>query len=69
MKLYREAKECIATDILKRHGYELSNPDESLVTSQIWAKDGIDYKFTGWENTPNTNFQSRNPKYINIEEC
>jgi hypothetical protein len=67
MQLTREKNECMATDILIRHGYKLTNPDESLVTAQIWEKDGESVKFTGWENTPKTSMMAENPSYINIE--
>ena len=67
MKLDREKNECMATEILIRNGFKLQNPDEALVTSQVWEKDGDHFKFTGWENTPKTNFMATNPRYINIE--
>ena len=58
----------MATEIIKRHGFTLTTPDESLCTSMIWAKDGNQYKFTGWENTPKTALMGENPKYIEIEQ-
>ncbi|MFA7100664.1 MAG: hypothetical protein WC196_02735 [Bacilli bacterium] len=67
MKLYRLSDECYADDIIKRHGFKLITPDESLSTAKIWEKDGKKYKFTGWENTPKTALMGKNPKYINIE--
>ena len=68
MRLYRLEDECMATDIIKRHGFTLTTPDESLVTAQIWEKDGKRYKFTGWENTPKTALMAENPKYIELEQ-
>ena len=67
MKLYRKKDECEATEILKRHGFSLLTPDISLVTAMIWEKDGKQYKFAGWENTPKTALMAKNPKYINVE--
>lgn len=67
MKLYRLKDECVATDIMKRHGFTCLNPNISLVTSQIWEKDGKQYKFVGWENTPKTALMAKNPNFINIE--
>lgn len=68
MKLYRLEDECYADDIIKRHGFVNITPDESLCTAKIWEKDGGAYKFTGWENTPETALMAKNPKYINIEQ-
>jgi len=68
MKLYRLKDECVAADIIKRHGFVLTTPDESLCTNMIWEKEGNQYKFTGWENTPGTALMGKNPKYINIEQ-
>ncbi len=67
MKLYREKDECLATDIIERHGFTCLNPAISLVTSKIWEKDGKQYKFTGWENTPKTVIMAENPKFVNME--
>jgi hypothetical protein len=67
MKLTRQKHECMATEILIRNGYKLTNPDTLLVTDQIWEKDGDLVKFTGWENTPKTSMMAENPSYINIE--
>jgi hypothetical protein len=67
MKLYRTKTECLATSVLERHGFVLTNHDEALVTSQVWEKDGKQYKFTGWENTPKTGLMAETPNYINIE--
>jgi len=67
MKLNRLKGECMATSILEREGFILTNDDESLVTSQVWEKDGKQYKFTGWENTPKTCLMAAVPAYINIE--
>ena len=68
MKLYRLKDECMATDILKRHGFVCATPDIGLVSEQIWQKDGKQYKFTGWENTPKTALMAENPKYIEVEQ-
>ena len=67
MRLSRNPEECFATAILVRHGFKLITPDESLVTSQVWEKEGLQYKFTGWENIPKTALMAKNPKYINVE--
>ena len=68
MKLYRLKDECMATDILKRHGFVCATPDIGLVSEQIWQKDGKQYKFTGWENNPKTALMAENPKYIEVEQ-
>jgi hypothetical protein len=68
MRLDRQKDECMATKILERNGFKLITPDESLVTNQVWEKDGERWRFTGWENTPNTALMAANPKYINIEK-
>ena len=66
MQLKRK-NECMATSILEREGFTLTTPDESLVTNQVWEKDGNQVKFTGWECTPKTALMADNPKYITIE--
>ena len=68
MRLYRLKDECMATDIIKRHGFLLTTPDEALVTRMIWEKDGKQYKFTGWESEPLTELMTENPKYIDIKQ-
>ena len=68
MKLFRQEHECMASDIMLRRGYVCLNPDVNPFTSQIWEKNGVQYKFTGWEDTPKTGLMAANPKYINIEE-
>ena len=68
MKLYRLRDECVATEIIKRHGFILTNPEESLVTKMVWQKSGQKFKFAGWENTPKTALMAENPKYIELTE-
>lgn len=68
MRLDRLKHECMATDIMKRHGFHLTTPDESLVSAQIWEKGGRMYRFVGWENTPKTALMAMTPKYITMEE-
>lgn len=67
MKLYRKKDEGAAYDIIDRHGFVLTNPDEPL-PRKVWTKDGISYKFDGWENTPKTALMAANPKYITMKE-
>ena len=67
MKLYREKEECTTYEIFERLGFTCANRDHPS-PQHIWEKDGKQYEFTGWENTPNTALMAANPKYINIEE-
>ncbi len=68
MRLNRKKDECSVDEIMERNGFIHSNPDILLSTARIWTKDGKQYKFTGWENTPKTTLMAENPKYINIIE-
>ncbi len=67
MKLNREKHECSVIEILTRNGFVCVNPDDATIHA-LWEKDGKQYKFTGWENTPKTALMANNPKYINMEQ-